>query len=125
MNIVALLQDADRPAIIAPDGRAVSFTDLRQRVGTVAGGLVDLGLRPGDRVVLLVPMSIELYIALLALFHVGATAVLIDPSAPASTILTRHAPVAMIGSPKAHLLRLKQCNRLRASTLRQRQGGLR
>ena len=107
MNIVALLQDAERPAIIEPDGRTLSFTALRQRVGTVAGGLVDLGLRPGDRVVLLVPMSIELYVALLALFHVGATAVLIDPSAPISTILTRHAPVAMIGSPRAHLLRLK------------------
>ncbi len=107
MNVVALLEDSDRPALIQPDGTTLSFTELRQRVGTFAGGLVDLGLRPGDRVVLLVPMSIELYVALLALFHVGATAVLIDPSAPVSEILTRFAPVAMIGSPLAHLLRFK------------------
>jgi acyl-CoA synthetase (AMP-forming)/AMP-acid ligase II len=105
VNVVDLLRDSDRPAIIAPDGSTVSFTELRQRVGAFAGGLIDLGLRAGDRVVLLVPMSIELYVALLALFHVGATAVLIDPSAPISAILTRFAPVAMIGSSKAHLLR--------------------
>ena len=106
MNVVELLQDADRPALIEPSGRTLSFTELRAAVGAFAGGLVDLGLRPGDRVVLLVPMSIELYIALLGLFHVGATAVLIDPSAPVSDILDRFSPVAMIGSAKAHLLRL-------------------
>ena len=107
MNVVDLLEDADRPALIEPGGRTLSFTELRHQVGAFAGGLVDLGLRPGDRVVLLVPMSIELYIALLALFHVGATAVLIDPSAPVSEILSRFAPVALIGSPMAHLLRFK------------------
>lgn len=106
MNVVELLQDAERPALIEPDGRALSFTELRAAVGAFAGGLVDLGLRPGDRVVLLVPMSIELYIALLGLLHVGATAVLIDPSAPVSDILARFSPVAMIGSAKAQLLRL-------------------
>ena len=107
MNVVDLLHDSDAPALIEPDGRTLTFTELRQRVGAFAGGLVDLGLRPGDRVVLLVPMSIELYIALLALFHVGATAVLIDPSAPVAAILSRFAPVGLIASPLAHLLRFK------------------
>ena len=107
MNLVSLLRDEDRPALIDPRGASITFRQLKERVGTFAGGLVDLGLRPGDRVVLLVPMSFELYICLLALFHVGATAVLIDPKAPVDSILSRFKPVALFGSPLAHLLRLK------------------
>ena len=107
MNVVSLLRDGDRPALIDPQGRRLSFSDLRAQVQALAGGLWDQGLRPGDRVVLLVPMSFALYVSLLALFHIGATAVLIDPKAPAGDILTRFRPAAMIGSPLAHLLRLK------------------
>ncbi|MEL6346654.1 MAG: AMP-binding protein, partial [Myxococcota bacterium] len=107
MNVVELLQAADRPALIGPTGRRVSFTALKAEVNAFAGGLFDLGLRPGDRVVLLVPMSVDLYICLLGLFHIGATAVLIDPAAPVDQILDRFQPVAFIGSPKAHLLRLR------------------
>lgn len=107
MNLVELLRDDDRPALIDPRGRALTFRQLKERVSAFAGGLVDLGLRPGDRVVLLVPMSFELYVCLLALFHVGATAVLVDPKAPVEDILSRFRPVALIGAPIAHLLRLK------------------
>ena len=107
MNVVELLRDSDRAALVDPRGRRLSFRELRRRVGAFAGALRDRGIRPGDRVVLLVPMSFELYVSLLALFHLGATAVLIDPKAPAGDILTRFRPRALIGSPLAHLLRLK------------------
>jgi acyl-CoA synthetase (AMP-forming)/AMP-acid ligase II len=106
-NVVSLLADTDQLALISVDGGSLSSHALGERVRLLAGGLVDLGVRPGDRVVLLVPMSVELYISLLALFYVGATATLVDPSGPVSEILKRYPPVAFIGSPKAHLLRLK------------------
>jgi acyl-CoA synthetase (AMP-forming)/AMP-acid ligase II len=107
MNLVELLRGDDRPALIDPKRRTLTFRQLKEQVGRFAGGLVDLGLRPGDRVVLLVPMSFELYVCLLGLFHIGATAVLVDPKAPVEDILSRFRPVALIGSPRAHLLRLK------------------
>ena len=72
----------------------------------VAGGLHERGLEPGDRVLILLPMSIELYRSLLAIFHLGATAVLIDPTASLSEKIQQVQPKAFIGIPKAHLLRL-------------------
>jgi acyl-CoA synthetase (AMP-forming)/AMP-acid ligase II len=55
-------------------------------------------------------MCADLYIALLGLFRVGAIAVFLDPSAGADHIercCERIPPVAFLGIPKAHLLRLK------------------
>jgi acyl-CoA synthetase (AMP-forming)/AMP-acid ligase II len=65
------------------------------------------GIISGDRIVLLLPMGIDLYVALLAVFHIGATATLVDPAADIQGILERHPPDAFIGIPKAHLLRLR------------------
>jgi olefin beta-lactone synthetase len=104
-NLVSLLRGSSRLAVVEPDGRSIRYDALQDRVGALAGGLVDLGLRPRDRVVLLVPMGIDLYVSLLALFRVGATAVLVDPAGPMQDNLTRAQPVGLIGSPKAHLLR--------------------
>ncbi len=106
-NVVELLEPADRLALVAPGGQALSYAELREQVGQAAGGLAGLGVAPGDRVLLLVPMGIDLYISLLALFHLGATAMLVDPSGPMDDILQRYPPVGLIGSAKAHLLRLK------------------
>lgn len=107
MNVVELLSSRDHPAIIAPNGTQITFQQLHKRVGALAGGLVDLGVRPGDRIVVLIPMSIDLYVVLLALFHIDATAVLIDPSAPVQSILNAHRPAGLIASPLAHALRLR------------------
>jgi len=106
-NVVGLLRDSEQTALIEPGGRQITFTALRERVGEVAGGLAVQGVAPGDRVLLLVPMGIDLYVSLLALFHLGATAMLIDPSGPMEDLLRRYPPVGLIGSSKAHLLRLK------------------
>lgn len=105
-NLVELLQRGPRRAVVEPGGRTVTYGALADRVQALAGGLVDLGVRPRDRIVLLVPMGIDLYVSLLALFHVGATAVLVDPGGPVADKLARARPVGLIGSGKAHLLRL-------------------
>lgn len=107
-NLVHQLQPTDIPAIITPDGHhSITFQELYKRVGEFAGALDQKGIKSGDRVLLLIPMSIELYVALLALFWIGATVVLVDPSAPLDKILPRFQLKAFIGSAKAHLLRLK------------------
>ncbi len=87
----------------------VKYGELAARVRRVAGGLAKRGVVPGSRVVVLVPMSPELYVVLLAVASLGATAVFVEPSSTAREMartirVTR--PVAFVGIPKAHVLRL-------------------
>lgn len=89
MTIPAILQEntrqwAERDAIIAArHGRDVriSFARLESAANGFAGELAAKGVRPGDAVLVFVPMSLELYIGLLGIFRLGAVAVFIDPSA--------------------------------------------
>ncbi|HEX4948836.1 MAG TPA: AMP-binding protein [Blastocatellia bacterium] len=73
-----------------------------------ADKLQEAGLQPGDTVLVVHPMSVELYVALLAILRLGLTAMFIDPSAGREHLkrcCALHPPQAFIGSPKAHLLR--------------------
>lgn len=90
--------------------RRVAFGELVRGVAALAAGLRDVGVRPGDRVLLFVPMSIDLYRAVLACAHAGAAVVFIDAWADRARL--EHAveaarPRAFVGTPKAHLLRLR------------------
>ena len=101
----------DRPAIVEyrrQRTQRVTF-GVAERTAALAAGLCERGVGPGDHVLLFVPMSIDLYTALLACFHLGAAAVFVDAWADrqrldAAVALAR--PKAFIGTPKAHLLRL-------------------
>ena len=117
MNLVAILHDRARttPDAIAirdvVDGtdRAITYRELSRRVAAGAAFLEREGLKPGDTVLLVHPIRIELYEVLLAVFHAGMTAMLVDPSADRAFIeacCRRRVPDAYFGSPKAHLLRL-------------------
>ncbi len=56
----------DRLALVAEDGAERSFRELRQRVDSLAAGLVGLGLESGDRLAILAQNSaayVELYFA--------------------------------------------------------------
>jgi acyl-CoA synthetase (AMP-forming)/AMP-acid ligase II len=102
----------DTPAIIdAPCGRSrvLSFAALERASAQTAGLLHTAGLRPGDGVLVLLPMSAELYVALLAIFRLGMVALILDPSAGRDHIERCYAlfpPQALIASARAHLLRL-------------------
>jgi len=103
------LERPDDVALIAPGGATHTFGSLHHRVGRLAGGMAKHGVGPGTRIVVLLPIGPPLYEVLLALFHVGATAVLIDPQAGLKRmgIALRGVGVhGLIGPPKAHLLRL-------------------
>ncbi len=114
MNIVDVFHEqvAHRPdanAIIDRAGR-VTFQQLDDQSAQAAALLAKQGLQPGDVVLVLVPMSIDLYVALLAVFRLGCVAMVIDPSAVREQIdhcCAIGKPKGFIGVTKAHLLRLK------------------
>lgn len=117
MNIAHLLvqQATLRPtddAIIegpAGDSRRISFADLADRTARAAALLRQAGVRRGDHVLLFVPMSIELYVAMIAVFRIGAVATFADPSAGRGFIARCCdivKPTAMIAISKAHWLRV-------------------
>jgi len=70
---------ADRPAIIAENEAgeivAVTYAELKRQVEAFASGLIKLGIRPGDRVGLLMESGIEAVVSLLAISYIGAIVV--------------------------------------------------
>ena len=89
--------------------RRIDFGELSARVAGFGAGLSRRGVIPGDAVLLFVPMSIDLYVALLGTLHLGAIAVFVDawadPARLAAAVdATR--PKAFVGVPRAHLLRV-------------------
>ncbi|MGW7751291.1 class I adenylate-forming enzyme family protein [Streptomyces violaceusniger] len=79
MNVAHLLVDGSRRAggadALVFGGRRTSYPELVDRVARVAAGLRRLGLRPGDRVALLLPNRPELVEMLWACFWGGFVAV--------------------------------------------------
>ena len=57
---------------------SISFGELNDQVKRTATGLLQLGIRRGDRVIVFVPMSPWMYIAMFAVMRIGAAAVFID-----------------------------------------------
>lgn len=102
----------ERAALVSgrgPARRAVSYGELESRVAHVAAGLRARGLGSGDPVLIFVPMSIELYVALLAVLRLGAVAVFVDAWADRRRLeaaVAAATPAAFLGTPRAHLLRL-------------------
>ncbi|MCF0069474.1 AMP-binding protein [Dyadobacter sp. CY261] len=81
-NVVDLFHAAarkvpDKPAIIYRD-KAVSFAGFENSVNATATYFIQKGIRKGDRVLVFVPMSDDLYRVVLALFRIGAVAVFLD-----------------------------------------------
>lgn len=78
-------------------GRLISFLTLHTRVQHLAGRWQDKGIRPGDRVLLAMPVNADLYASLAALWSLGATVVLPEPAMGLAGL--RHA--ARTTKPKA------------------------
>ncbi|MCA9090124.1 MAG: AMP-binding protein [Planctomycetaceae bacterium] len=114
------LQAAQRPwqrAIVAPSGRdrsgrccyaQLTFAQLDEETSRIAKGLQERGLKPGMKLVLFVPFSIEFITLTFALFKAGATIVLIDPGMGRTNIfkcLEEVRPDGFVAIPKVHLVR--------------------
>ncbi|MCE3295789.1 MAG: hypothetical protein K0R65_1503 [Crocinitomicaceae bacterium] len=81
-NIVShFLEQADKfpdKIAIQYQDQAISYARLKSEVIQTAACFHSKGIKKGDRVLVFVPMSIDLYRNVLALFHLGATAVFLD-----------------------------------------------
>ena len=117
MNIARLLEHQrderpEAPALIAGRGaqrRVLSFRALHKQAAQTAALFRAHGLSPGDTVLLLQPMSIPLYVAVIGLLRGGLVAMVPDASANRARLVDhcrRHPPAALLGPPKAHLIRL-------------------
>jgi len=116
-NIALILQRQaqirpEQPAIIDTfhgKPRITSFAELTAHTGRAVTLLERFNLPPGSPVLVFQPMSLELYVALIALFQCGLVAMFLDPSAGREHIdqcCSMTPPALFIGSPRAHLLRL-------------------
>jgi len=113
-NIVSLfLQQAqnlpDKTAIVEKGGRSISFGELSRQVKEAAAYFAQRGIERGDRVLVFVPMGIDLYRTIFALLYRGATAVFVDEWADRKRLDKCCAIAdckAFVGVWRAHLLRL-------------------
>lgn len=117
MNIVDLLDRAgqswpDVPAIIdGPAGReqVVRYAALVERSRKLACLFAEAGLRAGDGVVIMLPMSAELYAVIAAVWRLCLVPVFMDPAAGEAHFghcLQRFPVRAFAGTPAACLRRL-------------------
>ncbi len=113
MNIYDLLarQTSDRPdgIAIADASRTITFAQLDRSSRRLAETLAADGLHRGDAVLVFCPMSVSLYVTLLAIFRLGLVAMFVDPSSGREHIercCALHPPKAFLGTRRAHLLRL-------------------
>jgi olefin beta-lactone synthetase len=100
----------DAVALIeAGTGRALTFAELDREASAAAREWTAQGIGRGKAVLVFVPLSTSLYIALLGLFRAGGVALFLDPSAGRVHLercCARRPPDGLLATPKAHLLRL-------------------
>ncbi len=85
------------------EGRSLTYRELDEASNRFAHMLAAKGIGPGQRVVLLLPRSVEAIVSILAVLKAGAAYVPIDPTAPSARmqlVLDDAAPVAAITNPE-------------------------
>lgn len=56
----------------------ITFRQFSARIASFAAGLKEIGIGPGDRVIIFLPMSLDMYTAMFAADRIGAIAVFLD-----------------------------------------------
>ncbi len=97
----------DRIALIDGDGRETTFDELQAHAEAFAGRCLTRGLGPGDRALVAMGVSADLYAALCGLWRIGAVAVFPEPAMGLDGL--RHAarstqPAAFVASSWYRLL---------------------
>jgi len=57
---------------------SITYGDFNDKVGSLAGGLSEIGIKKNDRMLIFIPISLELYTSIAALQRLGAIPVLLD-----------------------------------------------
>ena len=91
---------------MGPEGEeaSISFEELHKNVDLVARGLASLGVRKGDRIVMLVPPGIDLTVGIFASWRIGAVVVLADAGLGIrgmGSALASADPDFLVGIPRA------------------------
>ena len=112
-NIVEILfenaQKHPEKLAIVHKKEKITYGELAQGLKDYALYFLSKGIKKGDNVLVFVPMTIELYKILSAIFYIGATAVFVDAWADKNRLdqaLTIVPCKAFIGCPKAFILKL-------------------
>lgn len=115
MNIIEVLKrNAKRlpgHAALIHRGQTLTYQQLEVRSAAAARFFAANGVSHGQKALLFIPLSIELYEMFLALVRLGVSVVLIDPSAGRKSIehcVNSVSPEVFIATPKAHLLRISR-----------------
>lgn len=107
MNLFSLFRtrfagDPDGPFLIEPDGTALSYAALEERTASLAAGLADLGVGPGDRVAIQAEKSVAGLLLYLATLRAGAVHLPLNPAYTAAEIryfLEDSEPALFVGDP--------------------------
>src|SRR5262245_13408264 len=111
------VQNPDGIAIAMPRGRdssgkriydKLTFKQLDDDSNLLADGLMSMGVRPGTRLILMVPPSIDFISLVFAMFKAGVVTVLIDPGMGRANLIRCLAecdPEGFIGIPLAQAVR--------------------
>ena len=89
-------------------GRQRTFKELEQESSRLASGLIQFGMKSGERVLLMVPYGIDFVTLTFAMFKAGLIPVLIDPGLGKKNILKcikQVQPHGMIAIPLAHAIK--------------------
>ncbi|MDR2390799.1 MAG: AMP-binding protein [Planctomycetota bacterium] len=111
------LRFPEKPAVVicrGPEGaggftsESHSFADLERDSDSHAFGLLDAGVRRGEKALVMLKPSFAFFSCFFALLKIGAVPVLVDPGMGIRRLLEcvrRLAPEALIGVPAAHAAR--------------------
>ena len=105
MNLATIVDPhpADSIALISR-GKTTTYGLLRDQVAALRGGLVGLGLDPGDRVAIVAANNWYFVVSYLAVLGAGCVAVPINPSSPAPEVQRQLASIgarAVIAGPSS------------------------
>jgi fatty-acyl-CoA synthase len=111
--MLTLGETLDRAAIAFPNKEVICFlskeeerltyTELNEKVNRLAGGLVELGIKPGDKISIWMPNHLEWIVTLFAVARIGAVLVPMDTwykASEAEYILNHSDSVAVITTKK-------------------------
>jgi fatty-acyl-CoA synthase len=77
----------------AHDAERITYRELDEQAGTIAAGLIQMGIRPGDRVALILSAGLDFARCFWAVQRAGAVSIAFNPYTPAATAVQRAARV--------------------------------
>jgi len=98
---------------IEHDGHALTYRELDERANRLAHWLIGRGVGPESRVVVMLPRSADLVVALLAVWKAGGAYVPVDPEYPAArvrSVVEDSAPVLVLDPRQLAEAELSTCS---------------